>query len=59
MQARVADAERTIDAARRAMSTEIVHVRTASPPAVRVKQVIPAGLRPVPRTNQTDPRRSS
>ena len=59
MQARMADAERTIDAARRAMSTEIVHVRTASPPAVRVKQVIPAGLRPVPRDNDSrDPRRS-
>ncbi len=60
MQARMADAERTIDAARRAMSTEIVHVRTtASPPAVRVKQVIPSGLRPVPRTTDTrDPRRS-
>lgn len=60
MQARMAEAERSMDAARRAMSTEIVHVRTAaSPPAVRVKQVIPAGLRPVPRSHAPrDPRRS-
>ena len=57
---RSAEHERAMDATRRAMSTEIVHVRTAaSPPAVRVKRVIPAGLRPVPRPADTrDPRRS-
>ena len=57
---RSAEHERAMDATRRAMSTEIVHVRTAaSPPAVRVKRVIPAGLRPVPRPTDTrDPRRS-
>lgn len=61
MQARVADHERAIDASRRAMSTEIVQVRRASgPPAVPIKTVIPAGLRPVPRaTDSRDPRRSS
>lgn len=57
----MAEAERTVDAARRAMSTEVVHVRaTSSPPAVRVARVIPAGLRPVPRSHAPrDPRRSN
>ena len=61
MQARAADHERAIDASRRAMSTEIVHVRRASGvPAVPIKTVIPAGLRPVPRAaDSRDPRRSS
>lgn len=61
MEARVAEHRREADAARRAMSTEIVHVRRpAGPPAVRVKHVIPVGLRPVPRdTDSRDPRRSS
>ncbi len=61
MQARMAEHERIIDATRRAMSAEIVHVRRpAGPPAVRVKPVIPAGLRPVPRDTQSrDPRRST
>ncbi|MFM8827909.1 MAG: heat shock protein transcriptional repressor HspR [Actinomycetota bacterium] len=60
MQARMAEHERAIDASRRSMSTEIVHLRRASgPPAVPIKQVIPAGLRPVPRaTDSRDPRRS-
>lgn len=61
MEARVAEHRREAEATRRAMSTEIVHVRRpAGPPAVRVKQVIPVGLRPVPRdTDSRDPRRSS
>ncbi len=60
-EARLAEHRQAIDASRRAMSTEIVHVRRAAgPPAVRVKQVIPAGLRPVPRDPDTrDPRRST
>ncbi|MBM3664245.1 MAG: MerR family transcriptional regulator [Actinobacteria bacterium] len=61
MLARMADHERAADASRRAMSTEIVHLRRASgPPAVPIKHVIPAGLRPVPRaTGARDPRRSN
>lgn len=60
VRARMADHERVLDATRRAMSAEIVHVRrVAGPPAVRVKPVIPAGLRPVPRdVKPSDPRRS-
>jgi MerR family transcriptional regulator, heat shock protein HspR len=60
VRARVADHERVLDATRRAMSAEIVHVRRVSgPPAVRVRPIIPAGLRPVPRiTTPQDPRRS-
>lgn len=61
MQARIAEHDRVVAATRRAMSAEIVHVRRPpGPPAVRVKPIIPAGLRPVPRDMQTrDPRRSS
>jgi MerR family transcriptional regulator, heat shock protein HspR len=61
VQARMAEHERVIDATRRAMSAEIVHVRRpAGPPAVRVKPIIPVGLRPVPRDTQSrDPRRST
>lgn len=59
--ARMAEHARAAEVARRAMSAEIVHVRTAAGlPAVRVKPVIPAGLRPVPRSaSSRDPRRSS
>ena len=40
VQARMAEHERVIDATRRAMSAEIVHVRRpAGPPAVRVKPI--------------------
>ena len=61
LEARMQEAARAADAARRAMSNEIVHVRrTGALPAVRVQPVIPAGLRPLPRTPQSrDPRRSS
>ncbi len=58
-QVRIAEHRHAVEAARRAMSTDLVHVRVASPPAVRVQQVIPIGLRPVPRdTHVRDPERS-
>ncbi len=61
IEVRATEAARAADAARRAMSSEIVHVRrTVGLPAVRVSPVIPVGLRPVPRSAESrDLRRSS
>mgnify|MGYP006275854155 CR=1 FL=1 len=60
VEGRMRDAERAADAARRARSNEIVHVRRAGGlPAVRVKPVIPAGLRPVARGSQDEDQRRS
>ncbi len=57
---RIAEHRREAEATRRALSTEIVHLRRGSgPPAVRVAQVIPAGLRPVPRGPATTTARRS
>ena len=60
-EALLAEHRQSFDAGGRAMSKEFVTVRRAAgSSAVRVKQVIPAGLRPVPRDPDTrDPRRST